>query len=93
MRDYQLFVNLQDEHGIIFSGHGLLPYDVREAVGHEFGDRSFTTEEVFLHQQRAVKWCGKYGDPCDREGETHTHWHQIKPTSNPKYHYTVVKPK
>lgn len=80
--------------GILMHGHSLAVDVVDRELALAFGplppDSEARQIEMHLSEQRRVMWCGRHGDPCDMEGEWHTHWHPVKPSSTPATHYTFA---
>lgn len=58
----------------IHVGHALDRETLRADFEHSHAAASGSIEEVWLHYHPRVKWCGRYGWPCDNEGEWHSHW-------------------
>lgn len=59
----------------IHEGHNLplhiVQVDFQDSHG---GMDSLTIDEVFYDHRPRVKWCSRYGEPCDSNGMWHEHW-------------------
>ncbi|WP_396909964.1 hypothetical protein [Mycolicibacterium sp.] len=77
----------------IHQGHGLDPdvlaADLSDNLGRPLPDQQMRVRELHFGYAPRVKWCEQYGLSCDREGEWHSHWYEVKPS--PDSAFTVVE--
>lgn len=87
-----LFVDLDGDWGAILPGHDVdadrLADAMREVLG---ASKPGRVEQVLWSEQPRVKWCERYGPPCDMNGDWHAHWHEVAPEcARAEHRFTVI---
>jgi hypothetical protein len=83
-----------DGLAMVVRGHDLGVATIEAIALDGFGqvpvEGAIRTVQVYWDEQKRVKWCGRHDDPCDAEGDWHTHWHALKPNQHAATHFTVI---
>lgn len=77
---------------VIAKGHDIPADEARQIAAEHFGeDAGYITRDLYLSKQRNVKWCERYGNPCDFNGDWHTHFHALA-TGQAGAEWTEIRP-
>ena len=96
-RNSRFIVNEFGDWGMLFTGHALDREPLVAAADKALGGdaEEWDVQERFYRWVPRVKNCAEHphgdGTGCEQEGKWHGHWFEVKPTDDPKYHFTEVR--